>query len=133
MTSTVKKLKKPDPPPVGSRRIRLPPKPKRPTFTTQELSTLAELRETIREWYQEFEDEGPHPDDVGAMERYLRRVVAEERDLGKVVGVVRWLAWLVDGNETQGRGKEVWEDAVRDVRGKVQEAVRERGLGRLDI
>ncbi|KAM3066344.1 deoxycytidyl transferase [Clarireedia jacksonii] len=133
VTSTVKRLKKPEAPPLGSRHIRLPPKPKRPTFTTQELSTLAELRETIREWYKEFEEEGPHPDDVGAMERYLRRVVVEERDMGKAAGVVKWLGWLVEGNEGEGVGREVWREAIRDVRVKIQEAVKERGLGRLDI
>ncbi|RAL60367.1 hypothetical protein DID88_000143 [Monilinia fructigena] len=133
MTSTVKKLKKPDPPLLGPRRIRLPPKPARPTFTTQELSTLDELRKTLTTWYREFENEGPHPDDVSAMERYLKRVIIDERDLAKVVGVVKWLEWLMDDMEDMGKGKKLWEKAYLDVRRKVQEAVKERGLGRLDI
>ncbi|KAI9645537.1 deoxycytidyl transferase [Ciborinia camelliae] len=133
MTSTVKKIKKPDPPPLGPRRIRLPPRPTRPTFTTQELSTLDELRETLTIWYREFEGEGPHPDDVSAMERYLKRVIMDERDLGKAVGVVRWLGWLIDDSEAVGKGKKLWGKAYADVRCKVQEAVKERGLGKLDI
>ncbi|KAA8574632.1 hypothetical protein EYC84_003883 [Monilinia fructicola] len=133
MTSTVKKVKKPDPPPLGPRRIRLPPKPVRPTFTTQELSTLDELRKTLTIWYREFESEGPHPDDVSAMERYLKRVIIDERDLAKVVGVVKWLEWLMDDTEAVGKGKKLWEKAYIDVRRKVQEAVKERGLGMLDI
>ncbi|PQE18722.1 dna damage repair mus42 protein [Rutstroemia sp. NJR-2017a BBW] len=128
ITTTVKKVKKPDPPPLGPRRIRLPPKAKRPTFTTRELCSLEELRETLGEWYEAFEEEGPLGEDVRALERYLRRVVLEERDLGKVMGVVKWLGWLVEGGESEG-----WREALRDVRGKVQEAVGERGLGRLDI
>ncbi|KAG4027387.1 hypothetical protein MFRU_030g00230 [Monilinia fructicola] len=133
MTSTVKKVKKSDPPPLGPRRIRLPPKPVRPTFTTQELSTLDELRKTLTIWYREFESEGPHPDDVSAMERYLKRVIIDERDLAKVVGVVKWLEWLMDDTEAVGKGKKLWEKAYIDVRRKVQEAVKERGLGMLDI
>ncbi|TEY77430.1 hypothetical protein BOTCAL_0055g00030 [Botryotinia calthae] len=135
MTSTVKKIKKPDPAqaPLGPRRIRLPPKPAKPTFTTQELSTLEELRETLKIWYREFESEGPHPDDVSAMERYLRRVILDERDLAKVVGVVKWLGWLIDDSEVVGKGKRHWEKAYADVCCKIQEAVKERGLGRLDF
>ncbi|KAB8301305.1 hypothetical protein EYC80_003186 [Monilinia laxa] len=133
MTSTVEKVKKPDPPLLGPRRIRLPPKPSRPTFTTQELSTLDELRKTLTIWYREFENDGPHPDDVSAMERYLKRVIIDERDLAKVVGVVKWLEWLMDDAEDVGKGKELWEKAYLDVRRKVQQAVKERGLGRLDI
>ncbi|QSZ33645.1 hypothetical protein DSL72_005213 [Monilinia vaccinii-corymbosi] len=133
MTSTVKKVKKLDPPPLGPRRIRLSPKPTRPTFTTQELSTLDELRKTLTIWYREFECEGPHPDDVSAMERYLKRVVIDERDLGKVVGVIKWLEWLMDDSEAVGKGRKLWQQAYVDVTCKVQEAVKERGLGRLDI
>ncbi|KAK6594409.1 impB/mucB/samB family protein [Botrytis cinerea] len=133
MTSTVKKIKKPDPAPLGPRRIRLPLKPAKPTFTTQELSTLEELRETLTIWYREFESEGPHPDDVSAMERYLRRVILDERDLAKVVGIVKWLRWLIDDSEIVGKGKRHWEKAYVNVCCKIQEAVKERGLGRLDF
>ncbi|KAF7951376.1 hypothetical protein EAE96_006691 [Botrytis aclada] len=133
MISTVQKVKKPDPAPLGPRRIRLPPKPPKPTFTTQELSTLEELRETLTIWYREFESEGPHPDDVSAMERYLRRVILDEKDLAKVVGVVKWLGWLIDDSEVVGKGKRHWEKAYVDVCCKIQEAVKKRGLGRLDF
>lgn len=114
------------------RKIRLPERPPRPTFTTQELSSLPELRETLKEWYEEFEREGPHEGDVRAMERYLVRVVAEERDLGKVVAVVRWMGWLVE-ESGEGRGKEAWGRAVEGIKGRVQVAVRERGLGALEL
>jgi DNA repair protein REV1 len=122
--------------PGGQRRIRLPPKPKKPTFTTAELTTLPQLRVTLSAWHQEFLSEGPHPDDVAAMERYLRRVVLEERDMAKAEGVVKWLAWLVDASEEEEEAKTglgPWRSAVEDVKGKIQDAVRTRGLGPLDL
>jgi DNA repair protein REV1 len=112
--------------------LKLPPREPKPTFTTQKLSSLAELRETLSAWQEEFRVEGPHPDDVGAMERYLRRVVLDERDLGKVQGVVRWLGWLVeDGDDNEGM--RAWREALEGIKEKVQDAVKERGLGRLDL
>lgn len=129
LTTHNKRRKPADPAPNIQRKIHLPPREARPTFTTQELWTIEKLRETLADWYREFEDDGPHPDDVGAIERYLRRVVVDERDLGKCRGVVRWLSWLVDN----GDGKEVWERVLEGIKGKVQDAVRERGLGRMDL
>jgi DNA repair protein REV1 len=70
------------------------------------------------------------------MERYLRRVVVEERDLGKVVGVVRWIGWLVDGdddNEGASEGVKAWRGALESIKENVQSAVQERGLGKLDL
>jgi DNA repair protein REV1 len=63
--------------PIGQRKLKLPPREPRPSFTTQGLSTLPELRETLSAWFEEFRQEGPHPDDVAAMERYLKRVVLD--------------------------------------------------------
>lgn len=132
MTVANKRRRPPEPAQVGQRRLRLPPRDPKPTFTTQELSTLEELRETLSAWYAEFEREGPHPEDVAAMERYLRRVVVDEKDMAKVVGVVKWIAWLVDGN-TYDDGAQVWKESLESIRDKVQGAVRERGLGKLDL
>ena len=117
--------------PAGQRKLKLPPRDPKPTFTTQELSSLAELRETLSGWFEEFREEGPHPDDVGAMERYLRRVVLDERDLGKVLGVCRWLSWLVENYD--GVAVRSWRGALEGIKEKVQDAVRERGLGRLEL
>ena len=132
--SLVKKRRPPEPPPpqaAAQRKLKLPPREPKPTFTTQELSTLPQLRETLSAWFTEFADDGPHPDDVAAMERYLRRVVLEERDLGKVVDLVRWIGWLVD--EGEGDGTEIWRRALEGMKEKVQGAVQERRLGRLEL
>jgi len=119
---------------IGSRRLRLPARHPKPTFTTQELSTVEELRETVGVWYKEFADEGPNLEDVAAMERYLRRVLVDERNMAKVVTVVKWLAWLVDdGSNEFYEGTKAWNHALMSIKEKVQSAVKERGLGPLDL
>lgn len=118
---------------VGQRKLRLPPRPARPTFTTLKLSDLPELRDTLSQWHEEFKDDGPHSDDVAAMERYLRRVVLDEKNLEKVVGVVRWLEWIIDDTPGNGAGKQAWTMAFKGIEMRVQEAVRERGLGSLQF
>jgi DNA repair protein REV1 len=128
-----KKRKPPEAPPLGQRRIRLPPRERKPTFTTQELSTLPELRETLSAWHQEFAADGPHPEDVAAMERYLRRVVLDERDVGKVVGVVKWISWLLDESPDDDDGKRAWEKALEGIKEEVQDAIKERGIGRVEL
>jgi DNA repair protein REV1 len=132
-STTGKKRRPPDVLPVGQRKLRLPPREPRPTFTTQELSTLPQLRSTLSAWHREFSDDGPHPDDVAAMERYLRRVVLDERDMGKVVGVIRWIRWLIDESDEKNEGTNVWEEALEGIKDKVQAAVKERGLGRMEL
>lgn len=115
------------------RKIELPPRPERPTFTTEKLSSLPELRETLEQWHEEFKDEGPHADDIGALERYLRRVILEERNMEKVVSIMRWLDWIIDQEAGNGVGGKAWRSALDGIYIKVQEAVSERGLGRLKI
>lgn len=135
MANTNKKRRPVQSEPFGQRKLKLPPRPPRPTFTTRELSTAVELRETMKIWYDEFKEDGPHQDDVGAMERYLRRVVLEEKDITKVVGLINWITWLVDDDNDNDHetGKEAWTKALNGIKDKVQEAVRERGLGRLSF
>lgn len=125
-----KQAKKPDSELV-QQKLRLPKRDKRPTFTTRELSTPAELRATLKDWHDAFEEDGPIEGDVAALERYLVRVVADERDLEKVVGVVRWLRWLVGDCNRYVVGKNNWEGAIKGIERKIQEAVQERGLGKL--
>ncbi|RDL34534.1 DNA repair protein [Venustampulla echinocandica] len=119
----------------GQRKLQLPPRERRPTFTTQQLTTLPQLRDALSAWHEGFADDGPHPDDVSALERYLKRVVLDELDMEKVVGVVKWLEWLIDesneSNESNGSG--AWAKVLRDIKEHVQSAVQERGLGRLEL
>ncbi|KAL0254919.1 deoxycytidyl transferase [Diplodia seriata] len=133
--------------PPGQRTIQLPPRPPQPTFTTRRLWQPEKLRGAMREWLHEFRDDGPYHEDVDALGVYLRKVVLEERDLDKAVGLVKWFEWMVreefigggdgqSGGDTQRpaiKGREGWEDTVAKVKGVVQESIAERGLGRVDL
>ncbi|KAF1995024.1 DNA repair protein [Amniculicola lignicola CBS 123094] len=121
-----KRVPVPAPPrPVPKLRI---PRPQKPTFTVKKLSAEKELRPALRAWVEEFRDEGPYREDVEALVKYLRRVVVEERDLGKAVGLVEWFGWVVGEVEGLEEGG-VWDDALLKVKEGVRAAGRERGLG----
>lgn len=127
----------------GQRRIRLPPKPPAVTFTNQGLCDLPELREALGVWYEEFKHEGPFEEDVTALAGYLHRVVCEEKDMSKAVGVGKWLAWVIDEDEDdagdadptdeQGQGRDKWRHALDQVRQALKDAMQERGLGAVEI
>ncbi|KAI9756373.1 MAG: hypothetical protein M4579_003877 [Chaenotheca gracillima] len=134
--------------PAPQRRLRLPPRPMKPTFTTHKLTKLDELREVVRAWYGEFADDGPYDEDVDALGKYLNRVVEEEKDLDKALGVVKWMDWIVEegngaddidgGGELNSSPERVaarkrWCDALEMCKASVQEAVKSRGLGDVEF
>lgn len=124
------KANRPSQPPPGQRRLRLPTRLPKPTFTAQKLSSLTDLREAMSAWVQEFQDEGPNPDDVDALIRYLKRVAGdEESDMAKAVSVIRWLRWMVDETGRAGKRNVEWEKAVGRVEEGLQEVIKGRGLG----
>jgi DNA repair protein REV1 len=133
--ATKPKLHPPSVLPPIQRLLRLPSPPKKPTFTTQKLSSLPELRDVILAWHEEFRTEGPYEEDVEALNKYLKRVVCEERNLAKAGAVVRWLEWVIDNNdddvenENALHSKEAWKRALRKTEEAVQTAFKERGLG----
>ena len=112
--------------PSGQHRLQLPPRPPKPTFTAQKLSTLPDLREATSAWFEEFKDDGPYEEDVDALVTYLRKVISEEKDMSKAVGIVKWLIWLVEGDAGNR-----WKEPLDKVVEGVQEAVKGRGLGPL--
>lgn len=118
------------------RLLHLPPRPARPTFTSNKLSTLPDLREAVSAWYRGFSDEGPYDEDVAALIKYLRDVIVEEADMGKAVAVVKWMGWVVEneGDSSQAGGvKDVWDKVLERIQDGVQVAVKERGLGRVEF
>lgn len=117
-------------PPPGQQRIELALRPQKPTFTSRNLSALPELREAIRGWIREFQDEAPYEEDVDALVVYLKKVIQDERNMTKAVAVVTWLKWLVDEKD-EGPGKDGWNRVIDRVEGAVQDSVQERGLGQL--
>ncbi|KAF3034377.1 deoxycytidyl transferase [Didymella heteroderae] len=110
-------------------RIVTVPPPLKATFTKQKISRERDLRTAMRDWVLEFEDEGPYPEDVEALSAYLGRVVGEERDMRKAVGVVKWLEYVVSDLGDDGESRVAWEDAVERVKAGVSRAARQRGLG----
>lgn len=142
--SAPRRVIQPKPPSQQSaqRRLRLPPLPERPTFTSRKLSNASDLRDAVGAWHAAFADEGPFAEDVTSLSRYLQRVVVDEKDVDKAVSVVNWLAWLVDdGHENEEapeskqpevpdspRDSVTWDGALRSLRAELNSAVEERGL-----
>ncbi|KAK3300928.1 uncharacterized protein B0H64DRAFT_428886 [Chaetomium fimeti] len=118
--------------PRGQTRLKFPAKPPRVAFARSGLTSVKEVKEMVGVWHEATRDEGPHRADVEVFERYVARVVGEERDMEKARVLVKWLGWLVEEGE-EGAGKESWREAVVAVKGAVQGAMRERGLGVMDF
>ncbi|KAH7064480.1 hypothetical protein BKA63DRAFT_525460 [Paraphoma chrysanthemicola] len=111
-------------------RIKVPRLPK-PTFTTQKLSEANDLRAAMREWVREFADEGPYGEDVAALVKYLGKVVKEERDLAKAVGVAKWVDWVASdiADGIDDFDAERWDQALEQIKLGVTAAAKARGLG----
>jgi DNA repair protein REV1 len=142
-TSQQRNTPEPAPAPV-EKRLALPPLPKRPVFTSKRLSTLPELRDAVGAWYSSFASDGPYSEDAEVLCTYLRRVIAEEKDIDKAVSVVRWLMWLVDEDKgpqefadnqspRSGQGAVTWADAIATMQRSVQSALDVRGLPPVDF
>ncbi|KAI1090613.1 DNA repair protein [Rostrohypoxylon terebratum] len=121
--------------PTGQTRLQFPLKPTKISFTANNLTSLPEIRDMLNVWHRETRDVGPHGRDVEMLERYLVRVVVEEKDMDKASKLVKWLDYLVEdsGDELEYSGKEAWREVVGHVKQEVQKAVKSRGLGALDM
>ncbi|XDG10072.1 hypothetical protein ABKA04_009687 [Annulohypoxylon sp. FPYF3050] len=121
--------------PAGQTRLQFAPKPAKISFTSNNLTSLPEIRDMLNVWHRETRDVGPHGRDVEMLEKYLVRVVVEEKDMDKALKLVKWLDYLVEdsGDEMEYSGKEAWREVVGHVKQEVQNAVKSRGLGPLDI
>ncbi|KAF2997629.1 deoxycytidyl transferase [Curvularia kusanoi] len=114
-----------------SRVVRVFP-PTKPTFTRFKLSREPDLRNAMRDWVAEFAADGPYPEDVAALGKYLARIVSDEGDARKAVGVVKWLEFVI-GDAEKGMGKRAWDDAVERAKAGVSRAARQRGLGAVNF
>ncbi|EXJ91393.1 DNA repair protein REV1 [Capronia coronata CBS 617.96] len=115
----------------GQQRLQLAKASEKPTFTSQRLSALPELRDAISAWVREFsaDGEGPEQEDVGALSDYLGKVVSIERDMAKAVAVVNWLGLMIEyENFKRDDVRQSWEDALAALKTDVQAAVINRGL-----
>lgn len=97
-------------------------------------------------WYAGTREDGPHDGDVAVLERYLGRVVLEERDMDKAKSLARMMHDIVaadaghrghDADPDLCRGTELgqsaWADALGRIKSAVQNAVKARGLGPIRI
>lgn len=139
--SASRKIKRPPSaqPNLGQRKLQLQPRPPKPTFTAQKLTGLPDLRGAMTAWFEEFKDDGPFEEDVDALGEYLRKVVREEGDMAKAVGVGKWLLWIVEDAGSSDTGQEgavgarEWRKAAAKVKEGIQLAVRARGLGAVEF
>ena len=117
---------------AGQRRLRLPPLPAKPTFTSRRLSTLPELREAMTAWVDEFSgenEEGPFDEDASALASYLEKVVIDELNLEKAVSVVDWLSYAVNNKDmTEAQLRTSWANVLERLKRDVQSAVTRRNL-----
>lgn len=114
----------------GQTKIAFPKPPAKVSFTATSLTSIQEVKDMLSAWHRETEEEGPHRADVEVFERYLARVVTEERDIEKAKKLIRWLDWLVDDGE-DSKGRQGWMDAFANVKNAVDQALEERGLGHM--
>lgn len=84
-------------------------------------------------WHMDTRDHGPNRRDVVVLEKYLTRVIEEERDMNKAVKIVRWLDLVVVQDGRPGKGQDVWYQTMAGIKDVVQSAVKKRGLGELDL
>jgi len=117
--------------PGGQRRIQFPAPPPKVAFASSGVTSTREIKDMLDAWHDETRGDGPHSGDVEVFEKYLTRVVLEERDLEKVVVLMRWLALIVEQDWQSGRGLEEWRRARDQVEEAVQAAVKQRGLAPL--
>ncbi|KAG8532688.1 uncharacterized protein KY384_002565 [Bacidia gigantensis] len=117
--------------PAGQRTLSLPPRPPKPTFTAKKFTGLADLRNAVMAWYEEFKEEPPYEEDVASLSKYLRRVIIDEGDMEKAVNLLRWLRWVID--EDTRRDSSSWRVALKHVENEVQDAIEARGLGKIDL
>jgi DNA repair protein REV1 len=118
--------------------IPLPTLASKPTFTSRKLSTVQELRKAMSMWVEEFSDEnedGPYEEDIAALAVYLGKVVSEEKDMDKAVGVVRWLDHVLSMQDFSEGGNltKAWAEASEALQNSIQQAVQQRGLPPVDF
>ncbi|TLS24703.1 hypothetical protein PpBr36_08684 [Pyricularia pennisetigena] len=117
-------------------RLQFPNKPARASFTKQNLTSLPRIKDMLQLWHRDTVRTGPHLRDTEVLETYLRKVIREERNLEKAQVLVAWLDWLVEeqqDGDSAGKGKKQWQAAVERIKGVVQGALAERGLGPMDL
>ncbi|KAM0486851.1 hypothetical protein ACHAPX_000115 [Trichoderma viride] len=117
--------------PGGQKTIQFPMLPPVISFSGS-VTSLPEIKDMVDAWHSQTRKAGPHKRDVDVLERYLVKVIKEERDLSKAVTLIKWLSVVVD-QDGDSRGRRAWKLAVSGIKVAMQAAVEERGLAPLQI
>ncbi|KAJ3476531.1 hypothetical protein NLG97_g9103 [Lecanicillium saksenae] len=115
--------------PGRQRRIEFPSRPPKISFSSSGVSSTAEMKDLLDAWHTETRRDGPHRSDVEVFEKYLARVVGEERDMEKATSLVKWLDVLVEQDGDGGKGRDSWRKSMDGVKTALQDALKKRGLG----
>ncbi|KAH0491374.1 hypothetical protein TgHK011_002808 [Trichoderma gracile] len=118
--------------PGGQKTIEFPILPPVIAFSGS-VTSASEVKDMIDAWHAQTRKAGPHKRDVDVLERYLVKVIKEERDLSKAVTLIKWLDVVVDQDGVDSRGRRAWKLAVNGIKTTMQAAVEERGLAPLQI
>ncbi|KAL6873189.1 DNA repair protein [Trichoderma novae-zelandiae] len=118
--------------PGGQKTIEFPVLPPVIAFSGS-VTSASEIKDMMDAWHAQTRKAGPHKRDVDVLERYLVKVIKEERDLSKAVMLIKWLGVVVDEDSVDSRGRRAWILAVNGVKAAMQAAVEERGLAPLQI
>ncbi|RPA89231.1 hypothetical protein L873DRAFT_1722792 [Choiromyces venosus 120613-1] len=108
------------------------------------VGNIGEIRSMLEGWFAEKRSEAPERRDVRLVAEFLKRLVVVELNISKAAAAVRIFRRVVEegldgvGNAAGGQGgvEEVdggWRGVVDEFVDAVQEGVRERGLGPLDL
>ncbi|KAK6227030.1 impB/mucB/samB family protein [Colletotrichum tabaci] len=122
-----------EPLPAGQTKLQFPAPPPRINFMGSAVKSVQEIKDMLEAWHDGTRYDGPHREDVVVFEKYLAKVVLEERDMRKAAKLVQWLEWLVEADGSEGRGKQGWRRSMTDIKVEVQKAVEDRGLGPLRL
>ena len=113
--------------PGGQRKIEFRALPPETPFASG-VSSLQEIKDMLDAWHGETKKDGPHKGDVEVFEKYVIKVICEEKDMEKAVKLIKWLDLIVGQEEGRGRGKRGWERSIVNIKKTAQEAVEGRGL-----
>ncbi|WXC41393.1 hypothetical protein QX201_001199 [Fusarium graminearum] len=117
--------------PGGQLRIQFATLPRKISFASSGVTSTQEIKDMLDAWHSETRKNGPHRGDIEVLEKFLERVVQEERDLEKATKLVKWLDVLVEQDGRKGRGQETWRRSVEGIKVVVQQAVKQRGMAPL--
>ncbi|RGP65648.1 DNA repair rev1 [Fusarium longipes] len=117
--------------PGGQLRIQFAAAPRKISFASSEVTSTQEIKDMLDAWHAETRKNGPHRRDIEVLEKFLERVIQEERDLEKATKLVKWLDVLVEQDGRKGRGQESWRQSVDGIKVIVQQAVKQRGMAPL--